>query len=133
MFYCFLIITYIHCLTKPTFSPTCIYKNYKRWAALVVKLKASQVGVSMSKMTTDMSRLSQRQPCPILSGSWLITEFVTRLRITELNRDCLPFKASKFTRGFLWGWCCPIFSFLCNVLQIVVCPFVLILLPIVLF
>jgi len=82
MFYCFLIITYIHCLTKPTFSPTCSYKNYKKLAFLhivVIKLKASQVGVFVLKMTTDMFRLSKRQSCPILSDSWLITEFVTRL------------------------------------------------------
>ena len=35
-----------------------------------------------------------------------------------------PSRAPEFTPGFLWGSCCSIFSFLCNVLQIVVCPFV---------
>ena len=33
-------------------------------------------------------------------------------------------RAPEFTLGFQWGSYCSIFSFLCRVLQIVVCPFV---------
>ena len=40
--------------------------------------------------------------------------------------------APAFTAGFQWGSCYSIFSFMCNVLQIVVCPCVLFLLVIVL-
>jgi len=46
------------------------------------------------------------------------------------SRNCLPFPV--FIPGFQWGSCCSILSFLCNVLYIVVCPFVLFLLAIVL-
>ena len=40
--------------------------------------------------------------------------------------------APEFTPAFYWGSCCSIFSFMCSVLQIVVCHFVLFLLAIVL-
>ena len=44
-----------------------------------------------------------------------------------------PSGASGFTlQVFGWGFCCSIISYLCNALQIVVCPFVLSLLAIVL-
>jgi len=43
-----------------------------------------------------------------------------------------PSGAHEFTLGFQWGSCCSIFSFLCSVLYIVVCPFVLFVLAIVL-
>ena len=39
-----------------------------------------------------------------------------------------PSGAPEFTPGFQWDQCCLIFSFLCSILQIVVCPFVLYLL-----
>ena len=39
-----------------------------------------------------------------------------------------PFRAPEFTPSFQWGSCCSIFSFLCNLSQIAVCPFVLFLL-----
>ena len=42
-----------------------------------------------------------------------------------------PSGAPEFTPGFQWDSCCSIFCFLCNVLQITVCPFVLFHLPIV--
>ena len=35
----------------------------------------------------------------------------------------LPSGAPEFTPSILWCLCCSIFSFMCNVLQIVVCPF----------
>ena len=35
-----------------------------------------------------------------------------------------PSRAREFTRSICWGWCWLIISFLCNVLKIVVCPFV---------
>ena len=35
-----------------------------------------------------------------------------------------PSEAPDFTSGFLWGSCCWIVSFLCSVLEIIVCPFV---------
>ena len=41
-----------------------------------------------------------------------------------------PSRAPEFTPGFQWGSCYSIFSFMCNALQIVVCPFVLFLLAI---
>ena len=44
-----------------------------------------------------------------------------------------PSGAPEFIPGFQWGSCYSIFSFMCSVLQIVVCPFVFFLLAIVLF
>jgi len=43
-----------------------------------------------------------------------------------------PSRAPEFIPCFYWCSCCSIFSFLCNVLLIADCPFVLILLTIVL-
>jgi hypothetical protein len=42
------------------------------------------------------------------------------------NTFCSPFVNINiaYTPVFLWGSCCSIFSFLCNVLQIIVCTFV---------
>jgi hypothetical protein len=34
-------------------------------------------------------------------------------------------RVPEFTHGFLWGWCGPIFSFLCRVFSTFVCLFVL--------
>ena len=39
------------------------------------------------------------------------------------HKTIYPTGAHKFTPGFQWSSCCSIFSFLCSVLQIVVCPF----------
>ena len=41
--------------------------------------------------------------------------------------------AAEFTRGYLWGSCCPTFSVLGCVVSIIACPFVLCLLGITLF
>jgi hypothetical protein len=62
--------------------------------------------------------------------SWFITGFVSRA-------TCRPgtvyhSEAPEFTRVVYWGSCCSIFNFLCNVVQIIFCPFVLFLLAIVL-
>ena len=35
----------------------------------------------------------------------------------------IPSRAPEFTPGYLWGSCCSIFSFLCNVLLIIICLF----------
>ena len=40
------------------------------------------------------------------------------------NRNCLPFRSTRGYLRFQWDQFCSIFSFLCNVLQIVVCPLV---------
>jgi len=50
--------------------------------------------------------------------SLLITVFVTRL-----TRRIPLVGAPEFTPCFYWGSCNSIFSFMCNVLKIVVCPF----------
>jgi hypothetical protein len=44
------------------------------------------------------------------------------------SRNCLPFRCTWFHPRFLVCSCCSIFSFLCNVLYVIVCPFVLFLL-----
>ena len=49
-----------------------------------------------------------------------------------LGRNCFPFLSTWDRHWFLVCSCCSIFSFLCSVLKIVVCPFVLFLLSIVL-
>ena len=50
------------------------------------------------------------------------------------SRNCLPFQSTWIHPGFQWDLyaCCSIFIFLCSVLQIVVCHFVLLYLHIVL-
>ena len=51
--------------------------------------------------------------------------------VTRGAGTAFSFGALEFTLGFQWSLCCSIFSFLCSVLQIIVCPFVLFLLAMV--
>ena len=55
----------------------------------------------------------------------LLSSFMTYHRVCNKSN-------TTGATGFQWGSCYSIFSFMCNVLQIVVCPFVLFLLAIVL-
>ena len=66
--------------------------------------------------------------------SIIITGFVTRVtrRMPLGEQELLPFRITRVHPGFWWGSCHSIFSFMCSVLQIVVCPFVLFRLTIVL-
>ena len=71
---------------------------------------------------------------------WCPTRFSYQMMFVWFNRNTTggtetanPSCAHEFTPGFSqWGSCFSIFSFPCNVLQIVVCPLVLFLLAIVL-
>ena len=59
--------------------------------------------------------------------SWLITGFVNRITQHDechlWGRNCLPFRSNYIHSWLLVGSCCSIFSFLCSVLKIIVCPF----------
>ena len=70
-----------------------------------------------------------------------VSSFMTYCRVCNYNNTtgatsgagtAFPSEAPEFTPGFQWGSYYSIFSFMCNVLQIVVCPFVLFLFAIVL-
>jgi hypothetical protein len=39
------------------------------------------------------------------------------------SRNCLPFQSTWLHRRLVWGSCCAIFSFLCNVLYSIICLF----------
>ena len=47
-----------------------------------------------------------------------------------LKVNCSPFRSTRVHPGYLQGSCCSIFSFLCRILLIIVCLFVLFLLTI---
>jgi len=44
------------------------------------------------------------------------------IRVSPVELKFLPFRASDFTSGFWFGSCCSLFSFLCNVLHVIVYP-----------
>jgi hypothetical protein len=60
--------------------------------------------------------------CP---HSWLITRFVARItrRVEHVEQELFTHPEHLISTHFQWVSCCSIFSFLYNILQIVVCPF----------
>ena len=84
------------------------------------------LGVSVSQMTSDMFRFSYSQPGPFLKRNTTGTGVTCGAGTAYLSGG------PEFTLGFKWCSYCSIFSFLCKVLQIDVCVFVLFLLGIVL-
>ena len=60
-----------------------------------------------------------------------LTRVTRQLQSVEEEQLILPEHLIECTPGFKWSSCCSIFNFLCNVLSIVVCPFVFFLLVIV--
>ena len=57
---------------------------------------------------------------------------VCNQRYHQWSMNCLPFLSTWVHLRFSWGSCYSILSFLCTILQIVVCPFVLFLFAILL-
>ena len=81
----------------------------------------NRYGIYVSQMTTNIFHLQQELP--------VLSSFMTYHRVSNQSNTTI---AHEFTPGVQWGSCCSIFSFLCNVLQIVVCTVVLFLFAIVL-
>jgi hypothetical protein len=53
------------------------------------------------------------------------------MTVSLVELESLP-EHFQFTKVFSWGLLCSIYSLLCSVLQIIVCPFVLFLLTVIL-
>ena len=76
-----------------------------------------------------------RKHFPVLSSLMTYHRVCNQRNTTGATSEtgtAYPSRAPTFTRGFQWGSPYSICSFLCSVLQIAVCPFVLFLLAIVL-
>ena len=64
--------------------------------------------------------LSEHQYCENLTKH--VCNYSNMMSATNGAGTAFPSVAHEFTSGFQWGSCCSIFSFLCSVLQIIVCP-----------
>ena len=92
---------------------------WHRYSITVNQFMVATVNISKWCVTNNYRYPIYRNHNPVLS-SFMTYHWVCN----KSNTTC--------SSGFEWGPCCSIFCFLCNVLQIVVCPFVLFLLVIVL-
>ena len=116
-------------------SKSLMQKNYEDQQVGYLRHTQTQLGLDVNLSPTYIH-------CHILTKHFpVLSSFISYHRVCNQNNTTgeisgagaiFPSGAPDFTPGFQWGSCYSIFSFMCNVLQIVVCPFVLFLLAIVL-
>ena len=65
-----------------------------------------------------------RKHLPVLSSFMIYHRVCNQINTTSRteSRNCASFWSTRVHTRFQWGSCYSIFSFMCNVLQIVVCP-----------
>ena len=85
--------------------------------------------ITMSQMTSDMFHFTVLTS--FMTYHWVCNQSI-KTSATTGTGTAHHSTAPEFTPGFYWGSCCSIFSFLCSVLQILICPFGFFLLTIVL-
>ena len=94
--------------------------------------------INLFSRCTSNSYYWKRKNVYFVDGKWCFRNivkctFLIRYHASSGAGTPDPSGALVFTPGFYWGSCCPKFSFLCNVLYIIVYPFVIFLLAIVLY
>jgi hypothetical protein len=118
----------LNIFSHPTFALITDCNQIKQENVVDIHDFVDRYGISVSQMITIMfAEITIRS----FFHSWLVTGFVTRVawQMPHVEQELLTLTEHP---GFKWGSCCLICIILCNGLQIIICPSVLLLLVFVL-